>query len=187
MLDDFLAELRDQLGAADVAHADDRAPGRFVPALGPFGLDQAPRLLPPRQEAGHQSHGRHGGTGQLHRRAGPRRLVPLSQVHRIDARSMRGPPPPRTFTGVAEVEGQGWATDMVALLADTWHRVLDLKEAGATSLLAASSPPSDPPTTPSSPPVMWPTRHRRRRGDGAGRRRPRPPTSSGASISTPTT
>jgi hypothetical protein len=38
----------------------------------------------------------------------------------------------RELDGVAEVEGQGWATDMVALLADTWHRVLDAKEAGAT-------------------------------------------------------
>jgi len=40
----------------------------------------------------------------------------------------------RELDGVAEVGGQGWATDMVALLADTWHRVLDLKETGATSL-----------------------------------------------------
>jgi hypothetical protein len=39
--------------------------------------------------------------------------------------------------GVAEVEGQGWATDMVALLADTWHRVLDLKEAGVASFSVA--------------------------------------------------
>jgi transposase len=40
----------------------------------------------------------------------------------------------RGLDGVAEVGGQGWATDMVALLADTWHRVLDLKETGATLL-----------------------------------------------------
>jgi transposase len=42
----------------------------------------------------------------------------------------------RELDGVAEVEGQSWATDMVALLANTWHRVLDLKEAGATSFSA---------------------------------------------------
>jgi transposase len=42
----------------------------------------------------------------------------------------------RELDGVAEVEGQGWATDMVALLADTWHRVLEHKETGATSLSA---------------------------------------------------
>jgi transposase len=42
----------------------------------------------------------------------------------------------RELDGVAEVEGQGWARDMVALLADTWHRVLDLKETDATSLSA---------------------------------------------------
>ena len=39
----------------------------------------------------------------------------------------------RELDGVAEVEGQGWANDMVALLADTWHRVLERKETGATS------------------------------------------------------
>lgn len=39
----------------------------------------------------------------------------------------------RELDGVAEVEGQGWATDMVALLADTRHEVLDLKEAGVAS------------------------------------------------------
>jgi transposase len=39
----------------------------------------------------------------------------------------------RELDGVAEVEGQGWASDMVALLADTWHRVLEIKGAGATS------------------------------------------------------
>jgi hypothetical protein len=42
----------------------------------------------------------------------------------------------RELDGVAEVDGQGWATDMVELLADTWHRVLDLKETGTTSFSA---------------------------------------------------
>jgi hypothetical protein len=42
----------------------------------------------------------------------------------------------RELDGVAEVEGQGWATDMVALLASTWHRVGDLKEEGAPSFSA---------------------------------------------------
>jgi len=40
----------------------------------------------------------------------------------------------RELDGVAEVAGQKWATDMVALLANTWHRVLELREAGATSI-----------------------------------------------------
>jgi len=35
---------------------------------------------------------------------------------------------------IADVEGQGWATDMVALLSDTWQRVLDVKESGLFSL-----------------------------------------------------
>ena len=39
----------------------------------------------------------------------------------------------RGLDGIAEVQGQGWATDMVQLLADTWHEVLDLKEAGVAS------------------------------------------------------
>jgi len=42
----------------------------------------------------------------------------------------------REFDGVAEVDGQGWATDMVEQLAGIWHRVLEVKEAGATSLRA---------------------------------------------------
>ena len=42
----------------------------------------------------------------------------------------------RELDGVAEVGGQGWAIDMVELLADTWHRALDLKETGATSFSA---------------------------------------------------
>jgi len=40
----------------------------------------------------------------------------------------------RELDGVAEVAAQKWATDMVALLANTWHRVLELKEAGTTSM-----------------------------------------------------
>jgi transposase len=42
----------------------------------------------------------------------------------------------RELDAVAEVEGQGWASDMVSLLTDTWHRVLEVKEAGVGAFSA---------------------------------------------------
>lgn len=39
----------------------------------------------------------------------------------------------RELDAITEVEGQHWATDMVAFLADTWHQVLDARATGATS------------------------------------------------------
>ena len=40
----------------------------------------------------------------------------------------------RELDAVAATDGQGWATDMIALLADTWHQVIDTRTTGATSL-----------------------------------------------------
>ncbi|MHB1555184.1 MAG: hypothetical protein ACYCZP_14845 [Acidimicrobiales bacterium] len=40
----------------------------------------------------------------------------------------------RELDAIAEVEGQGWATDMVALLSDTWQRALDVKDSGVGAL-----------------------------------------------------
>jgi transposase len=42
----------------------------------------------------------------------------------------------RELDGAAETEGQQWATEMVAFLADTWQQVLAAKATGATSLTA---------------------------------------------------
>ena len=38
----------------------------------------------------------------------------------------------RELEAVGETEGQGWATDMAAFLGDSWRRVLDAKNTGAT-------------------------------------------------------
>jgi hypothetical protein len=64
---------------------------------------------------------------------------------------------------MADVDGQGWAglgraSDMVALFADTWHRVLEVKEAGVGAFSANELATIAASMTPSSPPVMWPTR-----------------------------
>jgi transposase len=40
----------------------------------------------------------------------------------------------RELAAIADVEGQGWATDMVALISDTWQRVIDVKESGGSFL-----------------------------------------------------
>lgn len=42
----------------------------------------------------------------------------------------------RELDAVAEAAGQSWATDMAALLAQTWHRVLEAKELGRSALSA---------------------------------------------------
>jgi len=69
----------------------------------------------------------------------------------------------RELDAVAEVEGQGWASDMVSLLADTWHRVLEVKEAGVSAFsvdelatiaasydtIIAAGHVANPPVTPS--------------------------------------
>ena len=40
----------------------------------------------------------------------------------------------RELEAVAEIEGQGWATDMAAFLGDTWRRVLEAKSGGDRGL-----------------------------------------------------
>jgi hypothetical protein len=85
-----------------------------------------------------------GVLAKLHRRVGPRRVVPLSQVHRIDTRPVRGSSFTRTRRR-GDVEGQDSATDMVALLADTWHGCSISKRPVSARSVPTSSPPSRPP------------------------------------------
>ncbi len=40
----------------------------------------------------------------------------------------------RELDAAADGDGQQWASDMAALLADTWHRVLEARDTGATTL-----------------------------------------------------
>src|ERR1035437_9667877 len=132
-LDAFLASLRDQLSHADVAHADETGlrvdaslywvHSASTAALTLYHLDKK-RGTDAMDAMGVLEH----LSGVLvHDGWSPYRKYtavshPLCNAHHL-----------RELDCVAEVEGQGWATDMVALLAGTWHRVLDLKATGATS------------------------------------------------------
>lgn len=131
-LDAFLASLRDQLAGADVVHADETGlrveaslywvhsastakltlyhidKKRGTPAMDAMGVIQ--HLSGVLVHDGWSSYRKYTAVSHA-----------LCNAHHL-----------RELDSVAEVEGQGWATDMVALLADTWHRVLDVKEAGAT-------------------------------------------------------
>ena len=42
----------------------------------------------------------------------------------------------RELDAIADVEGQGWATDMVTQLCGTWQRVIDVKDSGVGALAA---------------------------------------------------
>lgn len=44
----------------------------------------------------------------------------------------------RELDDILEVVAQDWVTDMVALLTDIWHRVLDLRQIRSTSLSASN-------------------------------------------------
>lgn len=133
-LDAFLASLRDQLVHADVVHADET------------GLRVAASLY-----WVHSASDQRFTLYHLDKRRGTVAMDAMGVLANLSGVLVHdGWSPYRKYTevvhalcnahhlreldGVAEVEGQGWATDMVALLAGTWHRVLELKEAGATSM-----------------------------------------------------
>ena len=132
-LEGFLASLRNQLAGADVVHADET------------GL---------RVEASlywvHSASNVQGTLYHLDKKRGTKAMDAMGVLEHLSGVVVHdGWSPYRKYTevehalcnahhlreldAVAEVEGQSWATDMIALLANTWHRVLDLKEAGATS------------------------------------------------------
>lgn len=132
-LDAFLASLRDQLSRADVVHADET--GLRVDAS-LYWVHSASTAL--------------ATLYHLDKKRGTVAMDAMGVLARLSGVLVHdGWSPYRTYTAVAhalcnahhlreldalaEVEGQGWASDMVALLADTWHRVLDAKTHGATS------------------------------------------------------
>ena len=133
-LDAFLASLRDQLSHADVAHADEtglrvEASLYWVHSVSTASLTLY-HLDKRRGTVAMDAMGvlEHLSGVLVHDGWSPYRKYTdvshaLCNAHHL-----------RELDGVAEVGGHGWATDMVALLADTWHRVLDLKETGATTL-----------------------------------------------------
>lgn len=133
-LDDFLAALRDQLSRADVAHADETGLRVEASLYWVHSVSNASLTL-------YHLNKKRGtvamdAMGVLEHLSGVlvhdgwysyRKYTAVSHAL-CNAHHLR------ELDAVAEVEGQGWATDMVALLAGTWHRVLDLKETGATSV-----------------------------------------------------
>lgn len=136
MLEDFLASVREQLGEAPVAHADET--GLRVEASLHWVQSVSTRFLT---------------LYYVHKQRGTKAMDAMGVLATLTGVLVHdGYASYRTYTAVthalcnahhlreldaiADVEGQSWATDMVALLADTWHEVLDAKESGATSFAA---------------------------------------------------
>jgi transposase len=136
-LDAFLASLRDQLGQADVVHADET--GLRVEASLFWVHSVSTKLLT---------------LYHLDKKRGTKAMDAIGVLEHLSGVVVHdGWSPYRKYTAVrhalcnahhlreldavAEVQGQGWANDMMALLADTWHRVLERKELGASSFSAS--------------------------------------------------
>jgi transposase len=135
-LEAFLASLRDQLAHADVVHADET--GLRVDASLHWVHSASTSLLTLYHLDKRRGTIAMDAMGVLEHLSGV--LVhdgwaPYRKYTAVD-HALCNAHHLRELDGVAEVEGQGWATDMVALLADTWHRVLDRRGAGATSFSA---------------------------------------------------
>jgi len=134
MLEDFLASVRDQLGHAPVAHADET--GLRVEASLHWVQSVSTKFLTlyyVHKQRGTKAMDAMGVlatlTGVLvHDGYASYRMYTAVTHALCNAHHLR------ELDAVADVEGQGWATDMVALLSDTWQRVLDVKESGAGAL-----------------------------------------------------
>lgn len=135
-LDAFLASLRDQLSHADVVHADET--GLRVDASLHWVHSASTTLLTLYHLDKKRGTVAMDAMGVLAHLSGV--LVhdgwaPYRKYNTV-AHALCNAHHLRELDGVAEVEGQSWATDMVALLADTWHEVLDAHAEGATSFNA---------------------------------------------------
>jgi hypothetical protein len=132
-LDAFLASLRDQLARSDVVHADETGLRVEASLYWVHSASNAElTLYHLDKKRGTDAMGvlEHLSGVLVHDGWSPYRKYTEVEHALCNSHHLR------ELDGVAEVEGQGWARDMVALLADTWHRVLDLKETDATSLSA---------------------------------------------------
>lgn len=135
-LDAFLASLRDQLGRADVVHADETGLRVEASLYWVHSVSTALFTL-----------------YHLDKRRGVVAMDAMGVLARLSGVVVHdGWSPYRKYTavahalcnahhlreldGIGEVDQQGWATDMVAFLVDTWHRVLDARATGATSFSA---------------------------------------------------
>ena len=136
MLEDFLASVRDQLGHAPVAHADET--GLRVEASLHWVQSVSTKFLT---------------LYYVHKQRGTKAMDAMGVLATLTGVLVHdGYASYRTYTAVthalcnahhlreldaiADVEGQGWATDMVALLCGTWQRVIDVKDSGVGALAA---------------------------------------------------
>jgi len=134
MLEDFLGSVRDQLGDALVAHADET--GLRVEASLHWVQSVSTKFLT---------------LYYVHKQRGTKAMDAMGVLATLTGVLVHdGYASYRTYTAVthalcnahhlreldaiADVEGQGWATEMIALLSDTWQQVLDAKESGLFSL-----------------------------------------------------
>jgi hypothetical protein len=135
-LEGFLASLRDQLARADVVHADETGL-RVEASL--FWVHSASTasltLYHLDKKRGTEAMDAMGVLEHLNGVLVHDGWTPYRKYTEV-AHALCNAHHLRELDGMAEVGGQDWAIDMVALLADTWHRVLEHKEAGATSLSA---------------------------------------------------
>ncbi len=133
MLDDFLASLRDQLIGSEVVHADET--GMRVDASLYWVHSASTNLFTLYHLDQYRGTKAMDAMGVLEHLSGvlvhdgwsPYRKYIQVEHALCNAHHLR------ELTGVVELQGQLWASDMMKLLSDTWHRVLDLKEAGITS------------------------------------------------------
>ncbi len=134
MLDDWLTSITDQLAAADVVHVDETG----------LRVDASLWWV-------HSASNQHATLYHLDRRRGTTAIDAMGIIANSHGTIVHdGWAPYRSYTGVthalcnahhlreldavAGLDGQAWATDMIALLADTWHHVLDTRTTGATTL-----------------------------------------------------
>ena len=134
MLDDWLESLTADLAAADVVHVDETG----------LRVDASLWWV-------HSASNQHATMYHLDRRRGTIAIDAMGVIANSHGTIVHdGWAPYRSYTGVthalcnahhlreldaiADIDGQTWATDMIALLTDTWHHVLDTRTTGATTL-----------------------------------------------------
>ncbi len=134
MLDEWLTSITADLAAADVVHVDETG----------LRVDASLFWV-------HSASNPHATMYHLDRRRGTTAIDTMGIIANSHGTIVHdGWAPYRSYTGVthalcnahhlreldaiAALDGQQWATDMIALLADTWHHVLDTRATGASTL-----------------------------------------------------
>lgn len=132
-LEDFLAAVRGQLGAAPVAHADET--GLRVAASLHWVQSVSTKFLTLYYVHKQRGTKAMDAMGVLATLTGVLVHDGYASYRKYNAvtHALCNAHHLRELDAIADVAGQGWATDMVTLLSDTWHRVLDAKEQGLSA------------------------------------------------------